>query len=228
MKKVEYKSMEEQNEENIIINIQALERCLDMHRKNRMWIFDEESEKLAVGGIVFIGDSIIEKFPFSKILREIEIINRGIIGDKIGGWRHKGILDRLPQCIYNIKPKDLFIMIGINDILYNQTPFEEIKKGYEKIFRSLNKNLKKTKIHIHSILPVAMPYAKYNGDILYVNKIIKTIAPKYGIEYINLYPHFCGTNRELIRELTNDGLHLNLRGYEIWANIIKPVLESTI
>jgi lysophospholipase L1-like esterase len=44
------------------------------------------------------------------------------------------------------------------------------------------------------------------------------------VTYIDLFPLLADDNNMLIEEYSDDGLHLNAAGFEVWTNLIKPYL----
>jgi len=187
--------------------------------------FKSEEGSIPKGGVVLLGDSITEGFRVKKYFPDRNVINRGISGDKIGGWKYYGILDRLETSVFNLKPRAVFILIGINDIIFWHTPPEEMEKGYEAVFGELKKRATRTKIYIQSLLPTCgKRYGKYNKDVIFWNKKLPALAKKYGFEYLDIAPAFRDKNGYLRKDITKDGLHLNEKGYKIWAGILKKYL----
>ncbi len=177
------------------------------------------------GGIILLGDSLTERFPVQELLPDLPIINRGIGGNKIGGWKYYGLIDRLDVSVYALKPRKLFIQIGINDIVYAHTPTRIMKKGYENLLAELKRNCPQSGIYVQSLLPVRGKWSKYNKQIVNFNREIESLCRKYGFTYINLYPQFADENGELKAEFSQDDLHLTPAGYNQWHAILKPFLN---
>ena len=66
---------------------------------------------------------------------------------------------------------------------------------------------------------------KDNQDILFVNDKIKAIASKYNLVYVNLHPLFTDETGKLKSRLTQDGIHLDAEGYQIWKQALNPYLD---
>ena len=62
-------------------------------------------------------------------------------------------------------------------------------------------------------------------DVPALNALIKDIANRRGLTYIDLFSEFVtpGT-QEMNPDYTNDGLHLLGKGYQNWVRILKPYL----
>src|SRR5690606_18084931 len=145
---------------------------------------------------LFIGDSIIEYFNLKKYLPGINSINRGVAGATT-----KFILDNLDTIIDNIKPNEIFISIGSNDlVLLAATP----------VVRTSNVVYKKKYIG-----------GRTNDELRLINEKVKQYAKANGINYIHLFDALLDADGYLKSEFTADGIHLNSKGYEIYSNIIK-------
>lgn len=101
------------------------------------------------GGIVFVGDSIIEDFLFDEFFPNAEIYNRGIYGDT-----SIGVLNRMNESIYLLSPSKVFIAIGTNDLDKTNDSIETIADRIEQIVKNTKLNTQNTQIFICSLLPV--------------------------------------------------------------------------
>src|SRR5690606_42154765 len=84
-------------------------------------------------------------------------------------------------------------------------------------------------LSLHDALPISFDRYKnhYNKDeeIAEVNKGLKKLAKKEGITLIDLHPHFLDEYDRLDPLYTEEGLHLNAIGYQMWSKLLKPYLE---
>lgn len=177
------------------------------------------NEKKTKNQIVFLGDSITEGFDLEKYFNNHQLINRGIIGDST-----KGILNRLSQ-ITEIKPRKIFIMIGVNDLLRGN-PNNKIVENYKKIISDIKTNSKNSEIIIQTILPVNENNMNtINKNIIEINKKLKEIAKKENLLFIDLYDLYLDKTGNLNMEFSTDGLHLNEKGYEIWTKKIEKIVK---
>jgi len=177
--------------------------------------FQLKNKTVKPGGIVFVGDSITQGFPCSLIKADKPVYNRGISGDKIGNYYY-GVLDRMKESVYDLKPSKVFLLIGINNFSYWKTPDEIMSKGYNLLLSQLKKNCPNTKIYVQSVLPLRGGWTKNNKRVLEVNEELKTLCKKYGHNYLNIHQYLVDKKGELKKEFTRDGLHLNLNGYITW------------
>ena len=102
-------------------------------RRLKEFIDDTEGHK--TGGIVFLGDSITEGFPLDTAFPDGSVINRGISGDKI-----EGVTERLDVSVVVFKPRRVYLMIGVNDLLrQDPQPMEELEESYDILLQDLAK-----------------------------------------------------------------------------------------
>ncbi|AZV55823.1 GDSL-type esterase/lipase family protein [Clostridium sp. AWRP] len=173
------------------------------------------------GKIVFLGDSLTDIGQWNELLDNPDILNRGISSDTTSG-----ALNRLIE-ITKLKPRKIFIMLGINDIDKGLS-IEEIIKNYSKIIQNIKTDSPNTLIYVESVLPINKDIyktrTKYN-QITNLNASLNNLCKNSKVQYINLYPLFTLPNQnKLYKEYTIGGLHVNGKGYKVWRDAIKPYL----
>ena len=152
--------------------------------------------------------------------------NRGIGGDTT-----LGVLKRLDVSLFDITPSKIVLMIGINDINGGRTN-QEVFDSYKEILNKIKENLPTTQVYCMSLIPICDSILEYisidlnqrNNQIMQFNQMIEPLVGEYGYTYLNLYELVETSNHCLQNELTDDGLHLNANGFEIWTNLLKPYL----
>ena len=170
--------------------------------------------------VIFLGNSITAGTDWNELLEMPNARNRGISGDITFG-----VLERLNEVI-NGQPKKVFILIGINDISRN-IPDNIILANYQRIIRRLKTGSPNTKIYFYTILPVNNTFTQfknhYNKDehIFAVNEGLKKITETEKITLIDIHTPFMDAEGRMKKELTQDGLHLNADGYQLWKKILK-------
>ncbi len=171
---------------------------------------------------IFFGDSMTENFK-EYMPTSDSIINMGISGDFT-----QGLIERIDN-VTNFQPNQVFIMIGINDII-EKIPLNEIEKNYIIILETIKKKSPKTKIYIQSTLPTYglnsfLSSSKgINKTVIKLNDFLKKTADKMNIVFIDMYPEFVNESNELRQEVTTDGIHLNMKGYQLWKSFLRKYL----
>lgn len=176
-----------------------------------------------VGEILFIGDSMTDGCEWSEMFGNPRVKNRGISGDVV-----QGVIDRLSEIVAS-HPEKIFMMIGVNDIARGKDADYIIDK-IQLIINRINQNAPSTKIYVQSLLPVNDHFGMFNGHTS-KNHVIKKVNEDLtniegtNLTYINLYPHFLDETNKLDISYTNDGLHLNGKGYNLWASLLEEYME---
>ena len=195
---------------------------------NKCQSYATQNVNLAKGQIVFIGDSITDLYILDQHYADLPLAtyNRGIGGDTT-----QGVLNRLKVSAFDIVPSVIVLMIGTNDINGN---YEKagIFERYEKIIDEIYKNLPDVTLFCMSVIPqneVLETYSAIKVEnttkiIFEVNAHIKALAREKGATYLDVFSLLADENDRLIKEYSDDGLHLNEKGLAVWTKLLKPYL----
>lgn len=186
--------------------------------QQRMELFRElPAQKNA---ILFLGNSITERGPWQELLPGKPVVNRGIGGDNTFG-----LLARLDSHLL-MKPKVIFLLIGINDI-GRGLPTEVSANNYRRIVDRIRTVCPKAKLYIQSILPMnekilTAAYLKNKKDkVIALNQEIRKIAAERNLTFIDLHAVFADPQGELHASMTIDGIHLRPSAYAKWVEFLK-------
>lgn len=169
--------------------------------------------------IVWLGDSITDGGEWSEMFPTKKTANRGISSDNT-----YGILNRLFE-VKRLKPKKVFLLIGVNDIARN-IPDSVIIKNFERIIDTFKLQMPTTTLYIQSILPTNNKFTNFKNHqnktehIIAINKSLRQLCKKHTITYINLHDTFTDKEGKLNEKYTNDGLHLTGQGYLQWKKVL--------
>ena len=172
---------------------------------------------------ILFGDSMTENI-FHYLPKNSSFIDMGISGDY-----SIGLINRVENVV-DFQPNNVFIMIGINDII-EKFPLSEIQTNYEHLIQIIQKKCPNTKIYIQSTLPTCgrksllSSSEDVNLKVIELNTFLKNYAKSQNIVFIDMYPDFVNQNNELKPELTTEGIHLNALGYEIWLRYLKKYTD---
>lgn len=165
-------------------------------------------------GVLFVGDSITEAADWQALFPDVPSRNHGISWDIVNGIGH-----RLPQILIH-NPDKIFIKIGTNDIGYAHDP-EVMAAEMADILRYIAFKRPKAKLYLQSVLPREPETA---ARVAAINAAFKTAAEQAGAAYIDLHPFFAGADGGILPQLTYDNLHLSAKGYEVWAQALRPYI----
>ena len=177
------------------------------HKKSQFQMLSQNTKYTTV----MLGDSITDEGQWDELLDNPLVQNRGISGDTTDG-----VLERLDSINKNIK--QVFIMIGVNDIMRGKE-VDEVYSNYLKIIKFFqDRNIK---VYIQSTLFIGERRAEnFNIKVENLDKRLEKYAKENNITFINLNPIFA-PNKVLKKEFTFDDLHLNGTAYKLWAQEIK-------
>lgn len=173
---------------------------------------------------VLAGDSITEIFNMELFNEYVKasgqfVYNRGISGDT-----SDRLCERFDETVLALEPKKLVLLIGTNDLtLINDV--EYIFSNIEQIVAKTRSELPQCRILLQSVYPVHIKRAKKNKNILKLNALLKTLADKYDVTYLDIHTLLRADDGGFDERYTYDGLHPNAPGFEVVAGeIIKALI----
>ena len=179
---------------------------------------------------VLLGDSITDFFNWYELFYDYSkksgqaVYNRGISGDTTDR-----LLERLPENVLNIEPKNIVLLIGTNDIgrgLPLSMSIENISKIIE--------NTKKVCPDINFILQAVYPInrgmrdsfeKRSNEKIELMNKEFEKISKRHNCVWLDITDKLKDETGNLKKDFTYDGLHLKVSAYKLVAENIIPLLK---
>ena len=164
---------------------------------------------------ILVGDSLSLWFPKDRLPTGKLWLNQGISGDT-----SEGVSKRL-SAFSATRPDIIYVMIGINDLRKGATD-KSILVNSSRIIHSLRQSHPSSQIIVQSILPVRSQKIP-NSRIRHINAQLAIIAQKQGANYLNIHNWFTDIDGNLRPELTTDGLHLSLAGYQVWQFALEQI-----
>lgn len=203
-----YFILQQKNKEQILLN----------SIKNRI-VFKQNSFNQS-GDITFIGHSILDQWKIEKIGYHT-INNLAISGISTREYIDL-IIDK--GLLRNIE-KQVVLMLGTNDIVKPNWTYQSVFNDIQELIDKIRKkaNLPEVELYFLEITPTAFRLDRNNQQILELNKILK--EKLQDIVWVNTYHHFSNQYGKLDLAYSDDGLHLNSKGYKILENILKENLR---
>ena len=195
------------------------EQMIKAYYASKLSSYKDENERYAdyEVDVAFLGDSLTDGYDVAQYYPQYTVANRGI-----GGETTYGLEERMSVSLYELKPKVAVILIGVNNI---NTMFD----NYESMLVDIKEQLPETKIVICSLTAMGRDWGHKNQLATYNNVIIKKLADKHGMEFVDLYtPLFNEATGEIYDAYTTDGGHLTPLGYEVLTAAITPKLEKLL
>jgi len=189
--------------------------------------------------LIFIGDSITHMFggvPKSRIARGTETWEqyygkRNVLNLGFGWDRTQNVLWRLKNGeLDGVAPKVAVILIGTNNLTGTKnarrnTP-AEIAEGVKAICQTLHGKAPKCKILLLGVLPRSPN--RFVKPIQEINKLLAEFDKEDYITFLSMNDPFAAANGLPKKELMQDSVHPNAKGYQIWAKTMEPVLSKLL
>lgn len=188
------------------------------------------------GQTVFTGSSLMEMFPIEKWVKELGpnapiVYNRGV-----GGYRTTDLLPILDACVFDLKPRKVFINIGTNDLSDGNIPLEAVMSNYDRIITQIEEKLPGVIIYMMAYYPINYEAAteemkpcllvRTNEKINRANELVAQLAAKHGQKYINVNAPLMDEQGRLKAQYTIEGMHIKPEGYRaIFKDIMAYVME---
>lgn len=185
---------------------------------------------------VFFGDSITELCPVEDLYAAytrktgVPIINRGISAETTDS-----MLKRIEKTVLVMKPKNLVMLMGINDIAA-KVDNQQIVNNIKQMITLTKQQSPKTHIILQAVYPINKTdreslFDKFqlrdrdNQTIDELNEMLESLAKEEKITFLNVNSYLMDKNKELKKEYTFDGLHPNMQGYLAIRDAILIVLD---
>jgi lysophospholipase L1-like esterase len=148
-----------------------------------------------------------------------------------GGDRTENILWRLSNGeLDGVNPKVIVLLAGTNNIGKepgDEAKVEDVTRGLKAIVDLCRKKAPAATIVLTAIFPrndnpAAMP------TINRINANLEQMADGKSIRFLDVNARLADANGTLFEGMTMDGLHPSLKGYEVWAEGLKPILTELL
>lgn len=203
-------------------------------RKDYTWLERQaamrERDKPEDVDVVFLGDSITEgwedtgKDVWKSALAPLKSANFGINGDRTQHvlWRL-----RTGKELQQLRPKVIVLLIGTNNLGSNSAG--EIVEGITAIVTELHKQHAQTPVLVMGLFPRRPDAANpVRNKIQDINKQIAKLDNGKDTRFLDIGQQLLETDGTLSKEIMFDYLHLTEKGYQIWADAVRPMLEDLL
>ena len=199
----------------------------EAYRILKTWGFDSENKNVLYGQVVFVGDSITDYCDLERYYPDFLAYNRGIASDTTDG-----LLKRMNQSIFDLKPSVIVLLIGINDFVFCDGGVGHIEANYNEILMQIKEKLPDATVVVQSCYPVASGqypnHFKAYKSVPVLNERIEALALKYGYIYVDVYSSLVTEDGTLNLQYTDDGLHPNDNGYKVISSVLNPVIKGIL
>ena len=181
---------------------------------------DAEAKSLT-GGVMFLGSSSIRMWrSLAEDFPRQEVCNRGFGGSTIPDSLH--FFDRM---VLPRRPDTIVLYAGDNDVAAGHDA-DQVYGNYLVFVDRVKKSLPKTKLVFIAIKP-SLKRWQLAPVMEQANRKVRHHAFWHrGVVYADIWTPMLGSNGKPRKELfIEDGLHLSPAGYEIWKEVLAPLLD---
>lgn len=163
-----------------------------------------------------VWNDITEQFPDHNIL------NRGF-----GGSQMSDLLFYADELIFKYQPDQIFIYEGDNDIAAGKAP-EEILATADSLLQKIRSQLPaRVKVYFISAKPSVARWNLRDQYITFNKQLEAWTEQQKNVGYIDVWNPMMAADGEVMKDIfVKDNLHMNSKGYDIWAKVIAKYLRK--
>lgn len=187
---------------------------------NDIAAFEAEGEQ-PKGAIVAIGSSSMRCWHdhIDQDLEPLTIIKRGF-----GGSEMNDVVTFADRIILPYEPRAVLLYEGDNDTAGGKIPPEGVLEAFRALQYKIHSVYPETRIYIIAIKPSVLRWETWAGT----NKANQLLAAEAQtdprITFIDVATPMLGEDGKPDPAMYVDELHMNRKGYELWRDLIRPVL----
>jgi lysophospholipase L1-like esterase len=203
--------------------------------RNSWTAHEQLLEKAKKGGIdvYFEGDSITRRWGATDYPQMLANWRSNFFGWNAGdfGWgadRVQNILWRLDNGeLDGVNPKVIVLLAGTNNL--GNTPPDEIVAGLAEVIRVMQAKAPSATIILTGIFP-RNDRMEYLPAIRQINQRLEKMADGRKIRYLDVNGKLADSDGRLFEGMMSarDKLHPEVKGYQVWADGLKPLLTELL
>lgn len=193
--------------------------------------------KARQGGIdvYFLGDSITRRWGATDYPEFLAHWRKSFHGWNAanfgwGGDTTQNILWRLEHGeLDGVNPKVIVLLAGTNNVGRTPSPdvVDDVPRGLRAILELCQRKAPRAAIILMGIFP-RNDSAAANAAIAAINPRLARLADGKSVRFLDLGRRLADADGRLHAGMTVDALHLTVRGYEVWAEALRPVLTELL
>lgn len=181
--------------------------------------------------VLWVGDSITEYWQqegaevWAKQFADKKCKNLGIAGDTT-----QDVLRRLTLSdLDGVNAKVTVVLIGTNNFSIGSETDESIALQIQQIVELIHKRIPTTQIVLMGVFPrFWSPEAQIRERVASINKLLAKLDNGTYVHFLDIGDKFLEPNGEIAADVMPDALHLSSKGYGIWADNVKPVIDKLL
>ena len=171
---------------------------------------------------VFIGDAIAEGISYYGHLD-----SNHVVADS--NMTTTKAINRVSEVAAQ-KPDKVYIMMGLNDLNYNNKTVDSIAESYEELVAELKSELPSARIYVIAVTPITKSCEDKTSinitmtNVEALNQKLKTMAGTSGAFFVDMNPALQDASGYLNSDVTSNGLNL-VNGY--YGFLLNAIAELT-
>jgi lysophospholipase L1-like esterase len=176
---------------------------------------------------VFVGDSITQGIAQYKIYKGPQIITDNALSAYSAFNKTitvNGAKVLVSDAVATLKPKKIFVLMGINDIIWT-TSSKTFTNSYAKLIEQLKIKCPNATIYVQSVFPVTSNEegrkpTLANGNIDTFNTALQAMCTTEAVKYLDVASIIKGSDGKLSTDDSTDGINIKPSIYYKWLNFI--------
>jgi lysophospholipase L1-like esterase len=186
--------------------------------------------------VYFVGDSITRRWGALDYPALLANFTDNFFGWNAanfgwGGDRTQNILWRLDNGeLPRVAPKVFVVQAGTNNLGDFESAEERvaaIAAGIEAIVERCRRHAPESLVVLTGVFP-RRDRPEFNASIAAINARLAAFADAHGVRYVDIGARLVDSRGLLREEMSDDGLHLSLAAYQVWADALKPLLVERL
>ena len=175
--------------------------------------------------LLFVGSSSIRFWgELAEVMTPVPVINRGFGGSKIGDVVHYA------ETLFRAdNPRAIVIFVGTNDMTPQQAKsVDTMIARFTVMMLALRKQHPNVPVYYIAITPSPLRWAIWDEAVAVNEAIQKLISQMPNTHFIDTGEALMSNGEPNPDNYIFDRLHLSVKGYDIWAEIIRSRLFSDL
>ncbi len=188
--------------------------------------FEKQDEKdpPPAGAVLCIGSSSMRGWhrTIRADLAPLTVIPRGF-----GGSTMRDVIHFADRVVLPYKPRAIVVYEGDNDAAAGVSP-EGIRDEYVAFIQRVRKKLPETRFYVLAIKPSISRWTIW-PRMKKANALIRRECEKdRTLTFVDIAAPMLGPDGRPRKDIfKSDNLHMNRKGYEIWRDVLRPILLKT-
>jgi lysophospholipase L1-like esterase len=186
--------------------------------------------------VYFVGDSITRRWgalDYPELLANFRENFSGWNAANFGwgGDRTENMLWRLDNGeLTGVSPKVFVVQAGTNNLAdfgAAEQRVDAIAAGIEAIVERVRRHAPDALVVVTGVFP-RRDRPEFNPSIAAINERLAAHADGHQVRYVDIGDRLADSRGVLKGEMSEDGLHLSLAAYQVWADALTPMLEQRL